>query len=178
MKRPNVIDEYASYLGYRCSKNTETAILANFETLTSSVSNSTLALFSTQLEKAFGILESYSVPKEECRMFLTPKTYWRDLMSIAKYYDASQFGRATLPFGVHDMLYGVPITLTANVTNEAGTGEGNAIIHPGAIGFAMFGPDITITQGEPLRKKVNADVMYGDVMIQKLWGVKLNSTHY
>jgi hypothetical protein len=178
MKRPAVIDEYSSYLGYRCGRNVEQAILANFESLTASVSSSVLALMSTQLEEAFGILDSNSIPKEECRIFLKPKTYWKDLMSIQKYYDASQFGRATLPYGVHDMLYGVPITLTNNLTNEVGTGEGNAIIHPGAIAFAAFGPDFSVGRGEDLRKKLIADVMYGDTILQKTWGVKLNSTHY
>jgi len=178
MKTPAIIDNYASYLGYRCSKNVEQAILANFESLTASVSSSVLALMATQIEEAFGILDSCSVPKEECRIFLTPKTYWKDLMSIQKYYDASQFGRATLPYGVHDLLYGVPITLTNNLTNEAGTGEGNAIVHPGAIAFAMFGPEFAVGRGEDLRKKIMADVMYGDTILQKTWGVKLNSTHY
>ncbi len=178
MKRPSVIDEYASYLGYRCGLNVETAILANIQYLTSSVSGSTHAIYSTNLETAFGILESNSIPKEECRIFLKPKSYWKDIMSIQKYYDASQFGRATLPFGVHDMLYGVSITLTNNLTNEAGSGVNNSIVHPGAIAFAMFGPDFSVKEGEDLRKKIIADVMYGDTILQKTWGVKLLSTHY
>lgn len=178
MKRPAVIDEYASYLGYRCGLKVETAIMQTLEGLTASVSNSSHGIYSTNLETAFGILDSNSIPKEECRIFMKPKTYWKDLMSIQKYYDASQFGRATLPYGVHDQLYGVSITLTNAVYDEAGSGLANAIVHPGAVAFAMFGPEFSVGKGEDLRKKLMADVIYGDVLVQKTWGVKLRSTTY
>lgn len=176
MKRPSVIDEYARYLGYRCGRNAEIAILANLGSLTASVGDSSHGVYSTNLESAFGILDSNSVPKEECRFFFRPKTYWTDIMSIQKYYDASQFGRATLPFGVHDMLYGVPVTLTNNVPDDVETGLTNALVHPGAIAFAMFGPDFVAKDSEHLRKKIIADVMYGDTILQKTHGVKLRST--
>jgi len=176
MKRPSIIDEYASYLGYRCARNAEIAILANLGSLSASVGDSSHGIYSTNIESAFGILESNSVPKEECRIFVRPKNYWQDIMSIQKYYDASQFGRATLPFGVHDMLYGVGITLTSNVPDVANSGLNNAIVHPGAIAFAMFGPDFSARTGEHLRTKLIADVMYGDTILQKTWGVKLRST--
>jgi len=176
MKRPNVIDEYASYLGYRCGKNAETAILANLTSLSSSTGDSAHTIYSTNIEQAFGILESYSVPREECRIFIKPKIYWRQIMSIQKYYDASQFGRATLPFGVHDQLYGVNVTFT-NCLTPNGLDAGTVIVHPGAVAFAMYGPDLTVTKGEDLRKKVIADVMYGDVILQRKWGVQIHSSN-
>jgi hypothetical protein len=178
MKRPAVIDEYASYLGYRSGLKVEQAIFENLQYLTASVSNSSHGIYSTNLETSFGILDSNSIPKEECRIFLRPKTYWKDLMSIQKYYDASQFGRATLPFGMHDMLYGVGVTLSNNVYDEAGSGLAQAIVHPGAVAFAMFGPDFSVGRGEDLRKKLISDVMYGDTILNKTWGVKLRSTTY
>lgn len=176
MKRPNVIDEYASYLGYRCARNAEVAILANLDDLTTSVGSSVLGILSTQIESAFGIISSNSIPKEECRLFLTSKNYWKDIMSIQKYYDASMFGRASLPKGTHDLLYGVPITLTENLPNVAGSGMTNALVHPGAIAFAMYGPDFVAKDSEHLRKKIIADVMYGDTILQKSWGVRLLAT--
>lgn len=177
MKRPNVIDEYAGYLGYRCAKNVETAILANASMFTASVGSSILTLLATQIEEAFGILASNNVPKEECRIFLSPKNYWKGLMGIQKYYDASQFGRASLPQGWHDQLYGVGISLTNNLTNSAKVGLVNCIAHPGSIAFAMYGPDTTFGKSEHLRTKVMADVMYGDTVVQKGWGVRLIATN-
>jgi len=91
-------------------------------------------------------------------------------------YDASMFGRATLPFGVHDMLYGVPITITPNVPH-ASLSAGTAIVHPGAIAFAMFGPDFVAKDSEHLRKKLIADEMYGDAILQKTWGVQIHSSN-
>lgn len=176
MKRPNVIDEYASYLGYRCGRNAEVAILANLTSLTASTGDSAHAIYSTNLEDAFGILESNSIPKSECRIFIQSKPYWKGIMSIQKYYDASQFGRATLPFGVHDMLYGVPITITPNVPHGS-LSAGTAVVHPGAIAFAMFGPDFTARTAEHLRTKIIADVMYGDTILQKSWGVQIHSSN-
>lgn len=179
MKRPNVVDEYAQWLGYRCGRNAEIAILANLTSLTSSAGTTATDLYSTNLETAFGILESNSVPKEECRIFIKPKIYWNQLMAIQKYYDASQYGRATVPYGAHDMLYGVPIVMTSNVPNAYTTtaqGIANAIVHRDAIAFAMMGPDFVAKDSEHLRKKLIADVMYGDIILQKTWGVKLHST--
>jgi hypothetical protein len=184
MSRPAVIDEYASYLGYKCGQQVEAALLAHISqsgsggaALSSSVGWSSSAIGSTQVEQAFGILDSNSVPKEECRIFMSPKVYWRDIMAIQKYYDASQFGRATLPFGVHDQLYGVNISLTNNMAAANGkTGTYSAIVHPGALAFAMYGPDFVAKDSEHLRKKLIADVMYGDVILQKTWGVKLRSS--
>ena len=176
MKRPAVIDEYASYLGYRCARNAEVAILANLDSLTASVGSSVLGILSTQIEGAFGIISSNSVPKEECRLFLTSKNYWKDIMTIQKYYDASMFGRASLPQGTHDLLYGAPITITDNLPNVAGSGMTNALVHPGAIAFAMFGPDFVAKDSEHLRKKIIADVMYGDTILQAGWGVRLLAT--
>lgn len=178
MKRPNVINEYAKWLGYRCARNAEIAILLNLASLASSTGDTGSDIYSTNIESAFGILESYSVPKEDCRFFIKPKVYWGDIMSIQKYYDASQFGRATLPFGIHDYLYGVPITLTSNVPYWAAGTQGytNAIVHKDAIAFAMFGPDFTAGKSEHLRTKLIADIMYGDALVQPTWGVQLLST--
>ena len=177
MKRPNVINEYAKWLGYRCAKNAELAILLNLASLASSTGDTGTDLYSSNIESAFGILESHSVPKEDCRFFIKPKVYWGDIMSIQKYYDASQFGRATLPFGIHDYLYGVPVTLTSNVpTFAASFGISNALVHHDAIAFAMYGPDFTAGKSEHLRTKLMADIMYGDALVQKTWGVQLLST--
>lgn len=178
MKRPSVIDEYAKWLGYKCGRNVEIAILANLASLNASTGDTGTDLYSTNLESAFGILESNSVPKEDCRFFVKPKVYWGDLMTIQKYYDASQFGKPSVPQGAHDMLYGVPVVLTSNLPVFGGTiGVVNSVVHKDAIAYAMMGPDFVAKESEHLRRKLIADVMYGDALVEKTWGVQLLSTN-
>lgn len=174
MKRPNIISEYSKGIGYRLARYAERAILDNITSITPTAGGTTTSLLATTLEKAMGILDSNSIPKEECRIFMNPKIYWSDIMSIQKYYDASQFGKATVPNGAHDLLYGVPVVLTPNVPHSLGVK--NAIIHPGAIAFAMSGPDFSVKGSEHLRKKIIGDIMYGDTILNAKWGVQLLAT--
>jgi len=174
MKRPNIINEYSQAIGYRLGRYAERAILDNITSITPTAGTTTTSLVATNLEAALGILESNSVPKENCRFFFEPKVYWSDIMSIQKYYDASQFGKATLPHGIHDYLYGVPVTLTPNVPHSLGVK--NAVVHPDSIIFAMYGPDFTTKGSEHLRKKIIGDIMYGDAIMQPTWGVQLLAT--
>ncbi len=179
MKRPNIINEYSKAIGHKLGRTVETAILANLTSVTPVAGDSVTDLYSTNLETAFGILESNSVPKEECRIFIKPKVYWDDIMSIQKYYDASQFGRATVPNGAHDILYGVPLVMTSNLPESYTTtslGLTNAIVHYGAIAFALGGADFTTKETEHLRKKIIGDTMYGDVILNPTWGVQLMCT--
>ena len=177
MKRPAVIDEYSSWLGYRCARNAERAILANITSLTTTCGFTNTDLYSTTIERAFGILESNSVPREDCRYFISPKVYWNQLMTIQKYYDASMYGKPTVPYGAHDVLYGLPVVLTTNVpAYDSTSGVSNAIIHKDAIAFAMMGPDFVAKDSEHLRRKLIADVMYGDQILQPSWGINLVST--
>ena len=94
-------------------------------------------------------------------------------------YDASQFGRATVPNGAHDILYGVPLVLTSNLPKSYTTtslGLTNAIVHTGAIAFALGGADFTVKETEHLRKKIIGDTMYGDTILNSTWGVQLMCT--
>lgn len=174
MKRPSVIDEYSKAMGYKLSQSVEQALLDNITSLTPTAGTTTTSLVATNIETALGILESNSVPKEECVFFFNPKIYTSDILSIQKYYDASQFGKPTVPKGFHDYLYGVKVILTPNVPHSLGVK--NAIVHPGAVAFALQGPDFTSKEGENLRRKIIADVIYGDTILQPTWGVQLLAT--
>ena len=100
-------EEYALGAGYSVAKKFDTDILALGSSITPVVGDSATNLLATSIEKAFSLLESNSVPKEECVLFLHQNAYWKELMTIAKYYDASQFGKPSVPQGAHDMLYGI-----------------------------------------------------------------------
>jgi len=176
MKRPNIVSAYQQGIGYKLGKSLESAILANLGSLTASVGVTTGGILSTQIEEACGILSSNSVPKEECVFFINPKVYWGDIMSIAKYSNASQYGKPSVPMGYHDYLYGVPVLLTPNVPVNSALGLDNAIAHRDSIVFAKAPVNFTVGKSENLRKKIIGDIMYGDNMLQASWGVRLLST--
>jgi len=144
------------------------------------VGSSATDLLATSVEKAFSILESNSIPKEECALFLNPKTYWTKLMKIQKYYDASQFGKPSVPQGAHDLLYGVPVVITPQIpVGTAGT-EGddiyrNLLVHPSSLIYAMGrkGVQIKEKQSESLRVKLIADIMYGVGYLNANAGVRI-----
>ncbi len=184
MSSYNVKSKYAESMGYALAKKFDTDLLAQGANITPSVGNSATALLATSLEKAFSILTSNSVPKEDCILFLNPKTYWTRIMSIAKYYDASQFGKATLPVGVTDLLYGVPVVVTPQVpTGTAGTEGGyrNLLVHKDAIvyatgklpGASINGIRIQEKQSENLKVRFIGDIAYGVLTLDAKGGVRI-----
>ena len=180
MMRATVRDKYKMAMGYRLGRDYERDILANalgIANVPARAGLTTTQLVATNLEYAMSVLASNSVPKDECRIFMDPKQYWSQLMSIQKYYDASQFGRPTVPTGAHDMLYGVPIVLTPNVSKETGmSAYSGTIIHPTAIAHARAGVGFTQKPSENLRTKLIADIIYGDTLKDGKRGVRLLGT--
>lgn len=184
LKSYNIKNKYAEAMGYALAKKFDTDLLAQGANLTASVGNSATALLSTSLEKAFGILTSNSVPKEDCVLFLNPKTYWNRIMTVAKYYDASQFGKPSVPSGAHDVLYGVPVVITPQVpTGTAGTEGGyrNLLVHRDAIVYAMAklpgspmnGIRIQEKQSENLKVRFVGDIAYGVATLLADGGVRI-----
>lgn len=181
MKSANIKGSYARAIAYRLAKQYDTDLLAEIDNQTNSVGASGTSLLATTLEKAFGILSSNSIPKEECVFFCHPKVYWNDIMTIQKYYDASQFGKPSLPKGVHDMLYGVPVVLTANTPAPDSSGFSSAILHRRALvhakaalqGATSSGVRIQEKDSESLKKVVIGDLAYGVATLNAKAGVKI-----
>jgi len=182
MRRPNIITEYQRAMGYRLARELERDLLAStslLNTVPAQAGLTTTDLVATNIEYALAILSSNSIPKEECRIFLSPKVYWGDLMAIQKYYDASQFGKPSVPQGAHDMLYGIPITITPNVPKESGDlGICNSIVHPTFMAHARTGVDFAALPSESLRKKINADLIWGKKILQNTRCVRLLATSF
>lgn len=186
LKSYNVKNSYAQAMGYQLAQTFDTAILAKGSSVTAGVGNSGTSLLSTTIEKAFGILESNSIPKEECVLFIHPKAYWNELMRIQKYYDASQFGKPSVPQGAHDMLYGVPVVITSQVpAGTAGTegGHRNLLVHRSAIVYALGrlpgsvqgGIRIQEKPSEDLKVRFIGDIIYGTAILNALAGVRIIS---
>lgn len=169
-------DEYASAMGHALARKMDTDLLSEAaDNLHYSVGDTGSDLKSTNIEKALQIISTESVPKDECRFLFSPSTFYGDIMGIQKYYDAAQFGQANVPEGAIGRLYGVPVTVSEQVPNKnvgtAGntTGPANLLVHNKAVVYALgnlkggtpSGARIQQKEGENLRVKPTADIMYG-----------------
>lgn len=174
-------EAYMMAQGYALAKKMDVDIIrlaAN--TAITTVGNSSTALLATTIEKAMGILSSRSVPLNECTFVLHPKTYFRRIFNVQKFYDASQYGKPTVPQGIVDYLYGVPVVVTQQITTQtyaaenlsAGNGYRNLLVHKTAFAFAIGNipgansiNGIRLSEGRvngtDLATKVTADVAYG-----------------
>jgi len=179
----NLRMHYAQSMAYGVARSFDSGLSTTLKQgLSRSVGISTDSLVATRIEKAFAILESNSVPRDQLSLVLHPTTYYRDLFNIAKYYDASQFGARTLPDGSIDMLYGVPLYRTANLGTTA-SAQAGYIIHPEAAVYAignlpggsLSGVRISERQGENLRTIVIADLMYGKKILRSDAGIIIKS---
>lgn len=161
LKSYNVRNSYAQAMGYALAKKFDTDLLGQSSNITASVGSSATALLSTTLEKAFGILESNSIPKEDCVLFVHPKTYWNRIMAVQKYYDASQFGKATVPTGAVDLLYGVPVVVTSQIpAGTAGTegGRRNLLVAKSSLVYAFGKLPGAMTNGVRIQEKPSEDL--------------------
>jgi len=181
-KKYKLQSEYVSAASYKLAKALDTALLTNAGSLTASVGSSSTALVSSNLEAAIAVMESNSIPLQDCVWFFHPKAYWKEISAIQKYYDASNFGKATTPYGNVDTLYGMPVLVTANVQAVAGSGHTNLLAYKGAVAYAManlWGSGkkvrIQVKSAESLRKKIIADIAYGTVLLNATRGVRVIS---
>ena len=162
-----------------------------------SVGTSTSSLAATSLESALSTLESYGMERSDLLFVFHPVSYWNGPMKRAKLYDASQFGRPSLPQGIHDVLYGIPVIITQQVhrdglrnqatgsTGQRKSGYNNMLIHKRKACYALgnlSGPKtagVRIKVGVPsehLRTKYIADIMYGVKNVSTTRGVRLVSS--
>lgn len=183
LKSYNIKSKYAETMGYSLAKAFDTALLGQGSNITPVVGNSATNLLSSTIEKAFGILTSNSVPTSECVFFVHPKTY-QQIMGIQKYYDASQFGKPSLPLGVHDLLYGIPVVITPQVPNgTAGTEGGyrNLLVHKSTLVYAFGklpgamegGVRIQEKPSENLKVRFIGDILYGVSYIRATGGIRI-----
>ena len=160
----NLADSYIKTMGYNLAKYVDADILLKASSGTFTAGNSATSIPSTTLEEALRIAASQNMPFSELKWVFTPKAYWKQLLSIAKYYDASQFGKVTVPYGFTDILYGIPILVSNNTKALlAGTGRWNYLLHPTSIGyaFASNGVEFHELPAEALRKSYAGEVQWG-----------------
>lgn len=169
-------DALAQKMSYALADKLDSTLVGEFDNLTPTVGSSETSLVATNIEKAISICESNSVPVGEMNFVFSPKTYWRDIAAIQKYYDASQVGRPQeVAGGQRGGLYGVPVYVTENVEQFTTTGTYNALIHKNAIVYAATPVKIANKESEHLRVKPTANIIYGYKMMNAKHGAQLLS---
>ena len=166
--------KYAQDLAYGVARKVDADIWNAAKTgLTTSLGDSATALTSTNLEMAFSILASNSVPRSELSIVLHPKMQFGDLFKRAKYFDASKFGKSVLPEGAYNQVMGVPVYLNENMGTSSGA-LSNFLVHREAVAFAVpKGVQIEELHGESLRVKVAAHSRYGYKILRSNGGIQL-----
>ena len=178
-KQYRIKEIYAENMAHALAKTLENDIIGIFTATnpSRSINASTAGIKSSDLEAALSIIESYSIPREECIWFFHPKAYYGEVLAVQKLYDASQFGKPSLIQGSHDQLYGipvvvstlVPVTATAEGIVSPGRGYRNLLVHRRAVAYALgnlpggtpSGIRLQEKVGENLRVTYVADIMYG-----------------
>jgi len=162
----NLVDSYMETMAYNLSTAFDTAVLGNISSGTFSVGKTGTAIPSTTLEHALAIADSQNMPHDGLAWVFTPNAYWQQLANVSKYYTMSTYGKATIPTGFVDMLYGIPVLVSNNLPLSA-TDRQNALIHKSAIGFVIAGGGVNLTYRDPeaLRRTYFADIHYGHTLL-------------
>jgi len=130
---------------------------------TNTVGDTATVLSDSEVRQSVEALDAANVPLEETAWFLHPYVYWNQILSVAKYYDQSQFSRtvpgATLTGSLtgepldnsrslRGQLYGIPLFVTSNVVSGLQTYR-NLLAHRTAFGYAIQGSGGVRTQAAP-----------------------------
>src|SRR3990167_10813266 len=186
-------EAYMMAQGYALAKKLDVDIirLAASSAITT-VGNTSTALLATTIERAMSILSSRSVPLNECNFIMHPKTYYRRIFNVQKFYDASQYGKVSVPQGVVDYLYGVPVVVSQQITTctyaaenlSAANGYRNLLAHKTAFAFAIGNipgantiAGVRLSEarsnGSDLATKITADVAYGVKLVNSTRVIKV-----
>jgi hypothetical protein len=175
-------DEYIAKMGYALALKVDTDLLALASGITKGLGDSATNISSTVLLQAMAFMESSSIPLSECAWIFHPNCYWKEVITNSVLADASKYGQAVLPNPPHNELLGLPTYITANVpAGTAGTegGHRNLLVHKNAIVFAFAndGVQLSTKEGESLRTKYIADIMYAKSLLNAGSGVRIISNY-
>lgn len=144
---------YTRKAGGTLVEDLEDALLALWSGLsTNSVGDTATVLADAEVRQAVEKLATADFPLSECAWIVHPYVYWNQLLSVQKYYDASQagwakknviptgnFGAADAGRGLQGMLYGIPLFTSSRVVSGLQTYR-NLLAHKTAFGFAHQTP--------------------------------------
>lgn len=121
---------------------------------TNNIGDTATVLTDSEIRRAIEKLASGDVPLDETAFFFHPYTYWIQVIGIQKYYDASQFGSASVNMtgtlgggslnaaersALRGHLFGIPVFTSSVVTNTLLTVR-NLLVHKDAFTYATQTP--------------------------------------
>lgn len=150
----DVMMEYTRKAGGRLADDLEDDLFALWSGLTTnSVGDTASILSDAEVRQSVQALDARNIPLDEVAWFFHPYVYWNQVLAIQKYYDQSQFGRASATAegtiggvgsntdsgGLRGQLYGIPLRVSSNVVSGLQTYR-NLLAHRTAFGFAIQTP--------------------------------------
>lgn len=162
--------------GYTTAATLEDALLALFESFSTTVGSSTISMNDSNIRAAISALDVSNVPMEDRAFFMYPAQVWKDVMGIDKFTLLTNTdGADPVLKGAVGLLYGIPVISTSRIgvgTAVASTKGArlNALAHKSALAFAVANPAGMSAQAVRLQTQylqeylgtlVTADVIFG-----------------
>lgn len=187
-KSYNTQMRYMKNAAYSAAKTLEDAVATLFQSFSSSVGTTTVALSRAVALQAVATLETANASFEEAIWFLHPKTLWQDVMSIDAFALAINTGGATNPVtkGAAPSLLGRPVITSTRITKiNTNADYAGALATPDAIHWATaalpgqmdeFGVRMQASYiQEYLGTLVTCDVLFGVIENRDAGGVRIVS---
>jgi hypothetical protein len=171
--------EYAKQAAYKLRKALDTSIMALASAVSGSVNDTASDVNDADIRNAIATLDAADVPQMDRMFFFHPNVYWKDIMAVQKYYDASQAGwngNNPVPTGnlgssgnaIRGQLYGIPVMVTTQVqADTASSAYYNLLAYKDAFCYAVQtrgGANVRVQSNyklENLGLLVVADLLYG-----------------
>ncbi len=146
------------------------------------VGDSATDILATTLERGISILESNSIPVNECAFFFHPYAWYREVQKNSDLRQATVYGESRLPnLTKLASVYGLPVFVTPQVpAGAAGTegGHRNGLYHPDLVAYATQLPlRLSEKSSEALRKKIILDLAYGTTRLRSDAGIRIISNN-
>jgi hypothetical protein len=188
LKSYSIQQRYMKNAAYTAAKKLEVALATGFQSFTTVVGSTGVALADASVRSAISSAEIANIDFEECVWFLHPKTVWTDLMSIDRFALSLNTANATNPVvkGQMGTIYGQPL-VTTNLITKINTNADycGALAVADSIHFATSPlPGQRDENGVRLQANyvpdflstvITADILYGTVVNRAAGGIKIVS---
>lgn len=178
----NMQRRYMDQAAYTVQKAFDTAILANYSSVTNGNSGtSDTTLQDSDIRGALSSLDGNDVPDNDRAFIFDPSVLWSQVMDIDKYYDASQAGwngsESPMKSGAIGVLYGEPVFKTTQVPTASSIVY-NLLVQKQLIAYAKpMGVRLQANYiPESLGTLVTADIIFGTMINRATAGYKLQSS--
>jgi hypothetical protein len=199
-KKYNLNEKYAKEAKNLLTQTLEDALFALWSSLSTNVVGDTATVLSdAEILQAINALDSLNYDLTETAFFFHPFVFWRQLGSIAKYYQQyasslnfikdGSFGPMDASRGLKGALYGIPVYTSTRVVSGLQTYR-NLFAHRSAFGFALQTPGVKDAGGMGGQIRVQmeyqlrnlgmlavVDMIYGTAVLREEAAVLLNANN-